>query len=433
MLEGLGQQGSNKVGTSGAVSGAAEVKGPAVPTDSISKSTASHSGSSAPAIDSPELEQAAYIFWFGNNQMLLQNYEGGAIEELNPKIVAMQLKNDMMAITQTVLDQWTKSVHEQGEAMRRELKSQQYQAEIERNSLNYETYLKTLSTDQRLNVEEFNRFNPASAPPPHMEATQKLDEVLSRTRNDPTFTDASPFILGSAINSTARTDVPPAVGQLNVGPLDVTPIRDGVNSVLGSVATSYSVDLAAVASLYATGAMNLAAINTFPVAAAAEPPKIDYEYARNYAKQILKVVNDSEFNSFAMAIISHTTPEDQRLDQGQVAALTRHLKISLLSTALAFLHSMETSFKGVGGGIKGPEFMALVQDGAPVDLNDPKGQLISQIRDELSQVPGQSSQILASIDAWLDQTNNIGLMKVSPLFNMMRADNPVATPYVVNG
>jgi hypothetical protein len=433
MLEGLGQQGSNKVDASGAVSGAAEVKGPAIPADSISKSSASDGGKSAPAIDSPELEQAAYIFWFGNNQMLLQNYEGNSVEELTPKIVAMQLKNDMMAITQKVLDEWTKSIHEQGEQMLRKLKSQQYQNERERNSLNYESYLKTVSTEQKLNLEEFNRFNPAAAAPPHVEATLKLDEVLSRTQNDSKFVDASPFILGSAINSTARTDVQPAVGQLNVGPLDVTPIRDGVNSVLGSVASSYSVDLAAVASLYATGAMNLAAINTFPVAAAAEPPKIDYEYSRNYAKQILKVVNDSEFNSFAMAIISHTTPEDQQLQKGQITALTRYLKIALLSTALAFLHSMETSFKGVGGGIKGPEFMALMQNDGPADLNDPKGQLISQIKDELSQVPEQSSQLLASIDAWLDQTNNIGLMKVSPLFNMMRVDNPVATPYVVNG
>lgn len=396
-------------------------------TDSIASSGTSKSHHVTPA-DFPVLPPPVMMFWFGSDETIkIQKVGSHKIE--GASAASLELQAGMNQIALNVLDAWSKSIHDQNEMIKRELNSESHkQKEAEKGKLGFEAYLNTLSPDQRNNMIEFNRFSKAANA--NEGFAVGLDDVISKAKSgDPAYAQLVVPLAGAAITNGINVAVPSVPGTVAVGAVDVKPIKEGVDSVLGQVSSSYSVDLAPMASFFINRAGNFAAIQTFPVAAGANAPKIDYEYARNYAHQILKEVNGSDFNSFAMAIITHSMPQGEQIDPKKRTTLIRLLKVAMLSTGLAFLYKMETSFKGKGGGVTGKEFVDLIKGNIPVKENDPKFALIESIKSLLGPPMSatEKDQVLASISGWVDSSKDLGLIKVSPLFNNLRMDTGSST------
>lgn len=428
------ERGSQEVAPTGPVHSTASVsskKGKS--SDSIEKSGKDESSPRITPADFPELPPPTMMFWFGQNEtMVVQNLGTKKVDSVGAipaGIVALELQRKMYEIGTQVLDAWSKSIHETNEMIKRELKSQSYrEKQAEKGNLGYEAYLNTLTPDQRANMIESNRLTHVGRI--HEGFAQGLDDIISKAKaGDPAYMQLVVPLAGAAISNGVRVDVPSVPGTMAIGSVNVMPIKEGVDSVLGQVASSYSVDLATVATFFVNRAANFATIMTFPAGAGTNAPKIDYEFARNYAKQILKEVNGSDFNSFAMAIITHSTQEGEKLEPKKVTTLIRMLKVAMLSTALAFLYKMESSFGGKGGGIGGKEFVSLLDGTIPVKEGDPKYALVESINELLGppMSPVEKNQVLATLSNWVDSSQGLGLIKVSPLFENLRMDRGAAT------
>jgi hypothetical protein len=396
--------------------------------DSIGKSANSAGSDKNSVSDSPELQAAQYILWFNaNNQLSIQNYgsSGGSgkgtsqsIEAVNPALFKLQLQNDMNAIVLSVLDAWSKSIHQNAQAQNRDENSERHRIELESTDrAGHEAYLATLTPDQKTNMIESNRLTSVgvSVGKTNEGFAQGLDDILSKAKaGDPTFSAAVPFIAGAAVA---------------IGATETNPINTAVGSIVAQVAPSYSVDLSTLSNLYVNLSINVATAQTIASSPGSKNQKIDYDFAKNYAQQILKEVNSSDFNSWAMAIVTHKTEGGAAVDEKSLKGAVAKLKIAMLSTALALLYQMETSYQGKGGGITGGEFVALINGEIPVGQEDPKSSLITQIRGLLESPLSQneSDHILATVSSWIDNSSKgLSLTKVSPLFDAMRATPDLA-------
>jgi hypothetical protein len=412
----------NQAGSIGSVTSNAPVghnKGSS--SDSVGKSSSSSSSNKAVLAESPELQEAMYILWFSNNQMIVQPYGNNkentsavsAAGQVNP--IALEVQNKMHQIAISVLDAWSKSIKEQADADKREEKSDKHQVQLAENlKAGFSAYLSTLTYIQRSNLAEFNTLTGVGIPKEGF--VEGLDEVLLKSKTGSAdYSAAIPFISGSVLSA-----VP---GSVAVTSMQTTPITTGVEGVMSQITPAYSVDLSSMANLYINGSMNMAALRVFEVAPGAPASKMDYQFARNYAQEILKSVSGSDFNSWAMAIITHTIEPGQQMDDKYVADLTGKLKISMLSTALSYLYQMESSFKGAGGGVTGQEFQDLVMGKMALAENDPKTPLVNQIRYLLA-LQDNPTEILQKIGHWIDDSaKGLNLTKVSPLFNMLKLES----------
>lgn len=383
------------------------------PKDSVSSGSGAKNSSGGVLADSPELQQAMYIFWFSNNQIIVQPYTHKTEETTVQSINALnfEINSKIDEITINVLTEWSKSIKEQVDADRREEKSEHHKRDLEeRLKAGYEAYLSTLSFLQRLNSIETNTLTGVALPQGGFVAG--LDDIINKSREG--LNDITPFVTGAVLSV-----VP---GSVAVNAMQVDPLSQGVASIMGQITPAYSVDLSSLATLFINGAVNLAAVQTFPVAPGSTNAKIDYEFANKYSQEILKIVSGSDFNNWAMAIITHQIGAGEQMDDKYVADLTGKLKLSMLSTALSFQYYMESSFKGKGGGITGVEFQDMINGKILLAQDDPKKELVDQIRSLLSSQSDPQS-ILAKIGDWIDSSaKGLNLTKVSPLFNLLKLD-----------
>ena len=385
--------------------------------DSVGKSGGSSSSGKTTLADSPELQQAMYILWISNDQMSIQPLSTSASDAKNA-VSAMVLETKQQTCT-NILNSWSKSIHEQVEADRRQEKSAKHIDQLEDNlKAGYEAYLSTLTSRERQNMIEFNTLT--GVPIANPTFSEGLDDILSKAKAGAYADETIPFMTGAAL--TAIT------GSLAVSAMQTAPITGGVHNIVSQIAPAYSVDLSSLANLYITGGINLAAVQTFSSVPGSTPAKIDFEYAKNYAHQITKLVNGNDFNAMAMAIITHNIEQGVQMDDKYVANVVNKFKIAMLSTALSFLYYMESSFNGKGGGITGQEFQDLVNGKIAVGENDPKAELVTQVRSLLS-TQENSGAILASIGSWIDDSGKgLDLTKVSPLFNLLNPDTTIGLP-----
>jgi hypothetical protein len=384
--------------------------------DSIGKSSGSQESKNILA-DSPELQAAQYILWFGsNNQLALQLYSGkndtslGKLESSNFDLFKLQFENDMHAVAIKVLDAWSKSIHDEVEAARKEEKSHRLRSADETTELaGHEVYQQTLISGQVGIMIDADRMTKVA----NIEAgaAQGLSDYLSKSKVG----DNIPFVSGIA---------------LSIGTPQTNSLSGGVGAILDKAAPSYSVDLATLANLYVNMSMNIATTHTL-LNPKAPVQKIDYEFAKSYAHQILKEISSSDFNNWAMAIVTHGMGPSEMADEKSVKTLVGKLKIAMLSTALALLYQTETAGStGIkSGGISGQEFVSMIKGDMPVDSQDPKKSIILQIRNLIGDpmAPEDASGILAAASSWIDQSSKgESLLKVSPLFDAMKANSNLA-------
>ncbi len=373
---------------------------------------------------SPELMQALFVLWFGTNgnNMVLQNAtatgaagiggvssSGSSSKAIDPELFNLQTKNALNEICINMLNAWSKSVKENGEAIKREMNSQVYKDwEARHGKLGYEAWMNTLSPEQRLQVEQY----------PNFDQRVKLDQGMSlglsdylnqiKTSTDPVVNRDLPFLASTLAISGGVNLATGAIPDTLSSQILVQPIKDATDRILVQNTGTQAAELGYIGGLFAAGAAYFSFGQTL-VKAAAPPPEINYEFAKNYAQKVLDLVNGSQFNSLAMALVTASTEEGGSLSEERTQQQIQKLKIVLLSTALALLYKTESSFKGQGGGITGKEFLDMV-NGNDGLLDSPlKKDLVAQLRTWQAQLPkGESDQLLASIGAYVDQARGSG-------------------------
>lgn len=383
--------------------------GTAATPDTISQSDAAGKKKS-PTAYYPELLQAMFILWAmgGPNAFALQQLSGGgsatalgginsAGHAISGDAFLMQVQSRMDEVCLQVLNAWTESVHKQAEETKREMKSEAYrQWEKVHGHAGYEAWLNTLSPEQRLEVQKFPHFDKITGVSNGI--TGLSDHLVKmRASHDPKFTQELPFLTAAIIMSGALTPVPDTVSTQIL----VQPLKDASDRVLFQYAPNYAAELGYLGALMMSGSSTLALGLTLP-RAAAEPPEIDYEFAKNYAETILSLVNGSEFNSLAMALYTTRIDSGERISEERVSQLVKALKLVLLGLALSLLFKTETSFKGKGGGITGEDFLQMVHGNEKLLDSDLKKSLVAAIAE--ASEGWDSSKLINHIAAYVDQS-----------------------------
>lgn len=402
-------------------------------TDSISTGDTTSTTKAAPA-DNPDLTQAMFILWFSgnNNNITINDYAGKssitALDSAKAAVVSndvfrMEMQSKMDSIIMNVLNAWSKSVAETGAQLKRDMESESHRVDQERKgNLGHEAYLSTLSSQERFNMIDHNRLTKVAD---INEGFSKGIKHITESSGDLASASLLAFVGRAAIESGgARVDIPPMPGTISVGTITGAPIIDGSQAVTQKASAAYSVDMSVIATLYINDARHHATAATIAQAPGATPKQIDYEFSKNYAKQMLKLVNGSDFNSFAMAILTHTIPQNEQTPE-KIKQLTALLKISLVGPALALVYKNESSVNGVGGGISGKEMNDLL-DNKRFKLEDKplNNQLIKSLNLAFADLtPEQAKAARSGLIAWADTgSSNLDMMKVSPLFTQLRSD-----------
>lgn len=365
--------------------------------DSIAKSGGSSGSGKTVDPASPDLLMAQYILWFGNNnQMAIQLYSGKAagdkIENLNPKLVSLQFENDMHAIAISVLNAWSQSIHQQVEANHRKEKSDRIKDEDTNKELRAHDVLQNVISQQRTD-DSLKNLNVTNIEQGH---GQGLNDYLSKlTAGDPNF--AVPAMSGIAMSIVSQNN----------------PMSGG--SIINQVAPSYSVDLTTLSALFVSTASHAATMQTI-LSPVSPPQKIDHEFAKNYAHQILKELSSADFNSWAMAIVTHGMAQLEQIDPKEADKLVVKLKLAMLSTALALLYQTDR-------GIDGDKFVSLMVNEVPKGIPDINRTLLFQVQSLYKGLPKEDqTTFLAAASSWIDETSKENLMRVSPLFNAMQTN-----------
>lgn len=353
--------------------------------------------------DAPDLTEAQYLLWWvaSSNQPTLQGVAsgGGGVVPIKSagkvggaSLLGMEAQIEMMKVGTNVLTAWSKSLAEEAQQIRHELNSPAIQeAKAANLKSGYEAYLNTLSPVGRKHA---------------LEHLAKIDEGLGQglgdylTRVKTTDPAALSFMVGTmAIGASVRFDS--ATGsQVTAGGGLVNPVGGVADHVLPRVMPTYSVELGALGTLFGVGTVYFTMGKTVALGVTPTDQNFTHKYARNYAEQMLKVVNGSEFNSMAMAMVTAQSTENEPLSEKRKGELVNVIKVVMLSSALILLYKTESSFKGKGGGITEQEFAALVSGntkskGLTADLG-------GQIRELLDGLPkGESQRLFAALQSYV--------------------------------
>lgn len=406
--------------------------GSAADRDTISKSTAKKAAKQATSY-SPELLQAMYMLWSmgGHNSLALQQLSGGASatsvkgvgsQPISTEAFLMQTQLKVDQICVNVLNAWSESIHQQGEEIKREMKTEAYRHWQDVHGHDgYESWLNTLSPEQRLQVETY----------PHLDKASNIHEGISgslsdylvkiKTSDDPKLSQNLPFITAAVVVTGVTSQVPDTVSTSQIL---VQPIKDASDRILTHYAPNHAAELGYLGTLVMTGSSYFALGQTVPKAGD-EPAVINFEFAKNYAQKVLSVVNGSEFNSLAMAIYTNRIEGGEKLSEERVQELAKGLKIVLFSTALALLYKTESSFKGQGGGITGQEFAALVGGNPGLADSQLKKDLVAGIAE--AGANWNSGPLISSITAYVDQARKSSdLIDIGGLLNNIAYDQEAA-------
>ncbi len=419
-------------------------------TDVIESSQGTKIKKTADAV-SPELMQALFLMWFtgGSTPIFLQQLGGnaagsvGAIganqanKPIDMGLFKLQVENKLNEICIGVLNAWGKSIHEQGEAIKREMKSDAYKEwEARHGHEGYNKWLLTLSPEQRLQAEEY----------PIYDKLIKIDEgtrvglsdylAQIKTSTDPKVSQDLPFITAAlVIGGSLRTDYVGMVDTVS-NQILITPILEANNHAIQQAAPQdQAIVLGYLGALMLSGASYHALGQTLPIGAT-DKKVIDRTFAENYAKKVLEIVDGQGLQSIAMALISQSIEPGQHVSEERKVQLFKDVQVVLLSSALALVYKTETSVSKdgevYGGGIRSEEFVAMVNGNDKLLDTTLKQNMATKIRVLLEENPDKDA-ILASIGSFIDQhTDSKSLLNIEGLFANITLDKG-PNPMVVGG
>lgn len=395
--------------------------------DTITKSTAKAAAKN-PAAYNPELLQGMFLLWsMGSNSLALQNLAGGAeattVKSANSIDTAAFLAQTQLKyeeICTNVLTAWSNSIHQQNEEIKKEMKSQAYQEwEKVHGHDGYESWLNTLSPEQRLQVQTY----------PHLDKTSNILDGLNdylvkiKTSQDLKLNQDLPFITAALMTAGTFSALPDTVSTTQIL---VKPLKDAGDKILTQYAPNQAAELGYLGALFMNGASYFALGQT--VAKTGAPEKeINYEFAKNYGQKVLSLVNGSEFNSMAMALLTNRIEGGETLSEERIQNLVMSVKIVMLSTALALLYKTESSFKGVGGGITGVEFTGLVNGNEKLADSQLKKDLVNEIAVARDRMPDNGTRLITGLSVYVDQARSSkDLIDVGGILNNLVYDHEAA-------
>lgn len=396
--------------------------------DSVSQSE-SIAESNAILAHSPQLVKSTFILWsMGGSNLTVQNASTGTPAEVDTHLFLLQTQLKYEEIVTKVLNAWTESVHKQAEEMKREMKSEAYrQWEKVHGHQGYEAWLNTLSPEQRLQTLTY----------PHLDKkvgalegiADSLSDYLVKTKisGDIQLSQDVPFITAALVTTGVFASIPDTVSTSQIL---VQPLKDASDRSLVLYTPNHAAELGYLGGIFMAGSSYFALGQT--VAKAGAPKEeINYEFAKNYGEKVLSLVNGSQFNSIAMALLTHQSEGAAHLGEDRIKELVMSVKVTLLSTALALLYATESSFKGKGGGITGKEFGDLVNGKAVAD-SDLKRDLVGAIADARDQMNDNGTGLISGLAAYFDSTKKWSdFVDVGGILNNLVYDQSAGTAVAV--
>ena len=398
--------------------------------DSISSSGGTTSTSGAQSY-SPELMEALYVMWFSNglNPIVLENKTGttDSATRIDPANFSEKVADEMMRMCLDVLDKWSESIKKEIEEDKKKMNSPGYQDWLARNGKSgYESYLNTLTSEQVEQIQTYpNLAKSVSLGEGGMAAIQNYVRTVEGA-NDPAMRDrllslTSAVVIGNAL----RYDYA-APGSAGTGTIiPIQPVQEANDEIFLAMAPNQAAELGYLGALFASAAAYTSLGQTLQTSNLNQPGVINLGFAQNYATNILKSLNSSDFNSFCMTLLAHSMEGGETPTREQLNSLVTQVKVTLLSTSLALLYKMESSAGGgQGGGITGQEFLDLI-NGNVENVSNLDKQLASTIKALLDSMPlAEANALKATLVAWIDDTaqKNTQLLNVNPLISSMVSD-----------
>lgn len=389
---------------------------PVAPGDTVETIKEKAMAHKAKRAESPDLAEAELMLWWAasTNQLTLHSTAGtvGPLKMADaPERKSTQSKNvileeqlALLAIGAKVLEAWSDSLKKEAQSIRRELHSMKHQDELAaRGKAGFEAYLNTLTETQKNDLLHHS----------HLERLAKMDEGIAqgigdyltriRTSANPHVTDNLPFMLGTlSIGAPMRYDYASGSHVSVGGQTLVNPVGGVADHVLPKIMPTYSVELGAIASMMGVGAVYFTMGKTVAEGVSPAEPTYNLKFAKNYAQQMVKTINGSEFTALATAMVTANAAEGEPLSERRKSELINIVKVVMLSSSLVLLYKTQSSFKGKGGGMTEIEFDNIVNGKMRLKRNDLIAQLGGDIRDMLDAMPkGESQRLFAALKSYV--------------------------------
>ncbi len=339
-----------------------------VPGDTVESIKDKAAGKTATTADSPDLSQAQWLLWWAasSNQYTLQSVPANtdssiqSVSSINPGLAVLKEENAMMAIGVKALNAWGESLQKEAKEVRRELNSVQHQErQAESGKAGFEAYIQTLTPDQRDQAIHHSRLEKLANIDEGL--AQGLGDYVNQIKTENSGDHNLAFMLGTlSVGAPTRFDAVSGPQVVAGAQTLINPIGGVADHVLPQVMPSYSVEMGSLATMFGVGTVYFTMGQTVAGGVVPTDPSFTNKFAQNYAQQVLKTINGSEFNTLALAMVTVSAAKGEPLSKKRQTELINAVKAVMLSSALILLYKTESSFKGQGGGISEVEFADLV-------------------------------------------------------------------------
>lgn len=423
--------GSNSVTSPDVVTPAtapATTSGTGTTADTVSKSEGVIA-SGALAAHTPQLLQGSFLLWsMGGNSLAVQNTSNGTPAEVDTHLFLLQTQAKYDEIVTKMLTAWTDSIHKQAQELKREMNTEAYRNwQKVHGHQGYEAWLSSLSPEQRLQAINFPNLDKKATALEGI--ADNLSEYLIKTKvsGDIQLSQELPFITAALVTTGVFASIPDTVSNSIL----VQPLKDGGDRSLQAYSPTHATELGYLGSVFMAGSSYFALGQT--VAKAGTPKEeINFEFAKNYGEKVLSLVNGSQFNSMAMALLTSRAEKGESTSEERIQNLVMSVKVTLLSTAVALLYKTESSFKGQGGGITGLEFNDLVNGNQKLADSQLKKDLVAAIADARDGMTDRGNSLIASLSNWVDSTKkSADLVDVSGILNNLVYNQAAGTAVAV--
>ncbi len=384
------------------------------------------SGADSPSLAEPsfyivDLDRLTEMGWDTGALEGLSKEEGkaGYLFKLNVEKFAMSIEEHSHDIKMSMLEKWIDSIKEIDELRRRDaiedykkiLTDQNYdQKDINQTTAKiaglspyqaaiaitgseaYQAWAETLPPLEK--TQELNKANNYVMNAALLEGTNNyLDRAKSGEAT------AIPFVMASlAIAATFMADYVSMIGGAveTAAQGSVSAVLQGVNQVGAPILEQNLAFLGFLGGMFAVGTMYKTGDQVALNAGKAPKEEVDKQFAREYGKNIIALIEDDDFNGFVNSALivhvkdGHTMPADQR------AELQDAIKLVLLSVALAAIYKAEH------GKITQEEFYGMLSDERMTKDDPIKIQLKGLIAAYVAKLTTLKSSMVDSILEYLE-------------------------------
>lgn len=327
--------------------------------------------------------------------------------------LAVDWETTKSKIISDMLDKWNESVHEEAKKSEDYYNSPAYKSKIESLTAN------GISAQDNHNRDTKVQFTTGTEPSISVGSPNEERRLRLPNAQDAEDMEVNPLVVGTALSATGTY----SLLMINTTPLvGVDPMQDSWNKIAQPlIPDNNAAVLSQIGALMAAKLIDFANIESITKAAGGEPVN-DGQTAKNFAANVLAVIDDPKFTTFLQNLVVSTLDKGAQADpkSPEVSRQVAVFKIALMMRALAALnfvatsnHSGEEVLKMIGGQIALPEG----------DI----GKLILQIRVQLTALPpGDQALILGNMAAYIDTKPNIkDLTNSGSVFRNALPPNPI--------